>query len=116
MPTHLLHGRAAGLTEEKLAHLGDDPLPVGVYEPAEAAIIRYVRAHAGNDTITDELYADLAAHYSLEQMIEICFTAGLSAMIGRFHKTFLTELDPDTQEILAESCPTSLPDPPTAAT
>lgn len=109
MPTHLLHGRAAGLTEDKLKHLGDEPLPEGIYEPGEAAIIRYAHAHARNDTITDALYADLQAHYSLQQMIEICFTAGVSTMIGRFHKTFLTTLDPQTQEVLGESCPMPLP-------
>lgn len=34
-------GRAAGLTEDMLAHLGDDPVPESVYEPDEAAIVRY---------------------------------------------------------------------------
>ncbi len=32
-----------GITEEQLSHLGDDPLPEGVYAPSEAAIIRYAR-------------------------------------------------------------------------
>ena len=32
-------GRGIGISDEKLAHLGDDPLPNGVYSEAEAAII-----------------------------------------------------------------------------
>ena len=34
----MLLGRAAGLTEDKLAHLGDDPLPEGVYAPDEGRV------------------------------------------------------------------------------
>jgi len=37
---------------------------------------------------------------------------GLSNMINRFHATFLTEVDPDTQQALAASCPLAYPDPP----
>jgi len=33
-------GRSIGISEEKLRHLGDDPLPDGIYSKAEAAIVR----------------------------------------------------------------------------
>lgn len=105
----MLLGRVAGLTEEKLSHLGDDPLPEGVYEPSERAIVRYAQASTRNDPITDELYADLSAHYSVDKMIEICFTVGLSNLINRFHATFLTDVDQMTQDALAPSCPLPLP-------
>jgi hypothetical protein len=36
-------GRGIGISEEKLLHLGDDPLPDGVYSEAEAAIVRYAQ-------------------------------------------------------------------------
>ena len=84
-----------------------------MYEPGEAAIIRYVRAYARSATITDALYSELATYYSVKQMIEICFTAGLSTMIAKFHATFLTELDPQTQEALASYCPLPIPQRPT---
>lgn len=106
----MLLGRVAGLTEEKLAHLGDDPLPDGLYEPQERAIVRYAQASTRMDPITDELYAELSAHYPVEKMIEICFTIGLSNLINRFHATFLTDVDPTTQDALAPSCPLPLPE------
>ncbi|GAC1604869.1 MAG: hypothetical protein NVS3B21_34280 [Acidimicrobiales bacterium] len=109
----MLLGRAAGLTEDKLAHLGDDPLPEGLYEPDEAAIVRYAQASTRMDTITDQIYDALRAHFSERQIIEICFTIGLSNLINRFHATFLTEVDPTTQEALAPACPLQYPDPPT---
>lgn len=105
----MLLGRAAGLTEEKLAHLGDDPLPDGLYEADEAAIVRYAQKSTRMDPIDDGTYAALCEHFDETQIIEICFTVGLSNMINRFHATFLTELDESTQEALAPACPLPFP-------
>ncbi len=108
----MLLGRAAGLSEEKLTHLGDDPLPEGLYEPDEAAIVRYAQRSTRMATIDDGTYKSLHAHFDEQQIIEICFTVGLSNMINRFHATFLTELDPRTGEALKDSCPLAFPAPP----
>ncbi|MEO6124087.1 MAG: hypothetical protein ABIR32_10285 [Ilumatobacteraceae bacterium] len=105
----MLLGRAAGLTDEKLAHLGDDPLPDGLYEPDELAIIRYAQKSTRMDVIDDATYAALREHFDETQIIEICFTVGLSNLINRFHATFLTDLDATTQRALAPSCPLSFP-------
>ena len=105
----MLLGRAAGLTEDKLAHLGDDPLPEGLYEADETAIVRYAQKSTRAEAIDDVTYAALREHFDEKQIIEICFTVGLSNMINRFHATFLTELDPATQQALATSCPLSFP-------
>ena len=111
----MLLGRAAGLTEEKLAHVGDDELPDGLYEPDEAAIVRYAQRSTRMQPIDGATYAALTDHFSREQIIEICFTVGLANTINRFHATFLTEVDPQTQEVLAPSCPLALPDVPAGA-
>jgi alkylhydroperoxidase family enzyme len=111
----VLLGRAAGLTEEKLAHLGDDELPEGLYEPAEAAIVRYAQRSTRMQPIDERTYSALTEHFSRDQIIEICFTAGLANTINRFHATFLTEVDPQTQQVLAPSCPLAYPDVPADA-
>jgi alkylhydroperoxidase family enzyme len=108
----VLIGRSAGLTDEKLASLGDDPLPEGVYEPSEEAVVRYARASARNDRITAELYNELAHHFPVETMIQICFVVGLAGLTNRFHSSFLTEVDPATQDALEASCPIYIPQPP----
>ena len=107
----MLLGRAAGLTEEHLAHLADDPLPEGLYAPDEAAIVRYAQKSTRMEAIDNTTYGNLSAHFTPEQIIEICFTIGMSNMINRFHATFLTELDPATQQALADSCPLSFSSP-----
>ena len=42
-------------------------------------------------------------------VVELCFTVGLSNVINRFHATFLTAVDPETQEVLRDACPLALP-------
>lgn len=98
-------GRSAGLNEAKLAHIGDEVLPEGVYEPQEAAIVEYAQRSSKLAPIDDELYGRLRDHFSVQQIMEICFTVGMSNVINRFHATFLTEVDPETNERLAPSCP-----------
>ena len=105
-------GRSVGLTEEKIAHLGDDPLPEGVYEPAEAAIVRYSQASTQLRPITEALYGDLARHFDTKQIIELCATVGLSNQVNRFHATFLTDLDEGITDALGDSCPLFLPPTP----
>jgi alkylhydroperoxidase family enzyme len=108
----VLLGRAAGLTEDKLAHVGDDELPEGLYPPDEQAIVRYAQRLTRMQPIDEQTYGALTEHFSREQIIEICFTVGLANTINRFHATFLTEVDPQTQEVLAPNCPLAYPDVP----
>ena len=42
----------------------------------------------------------------------ICFTAGMSNVINRFHAAFRTEVDPQTGEALALACPLAYPNVP----
>ena len=103
-------GRSAGLTEDKLRHIGDDPLPDGVYTDSERAIVEYAQRSSHLEPITDDLYQRLSAHFAQKQIIEICLTVGLSNLINRFHATFLTDVDPETGEVVGESCPVPMPD------
>ena len=108
MPTHIRLGRDVGLSDEKIAHLRDDPLPAGVYTPAEAAIVRFAQTSTRMAPISDELFGELSAHFDTQQMIELCFTVGNSGIINRFHALFHTELDGDTTAGLG-ACPLPLP-------
>ena len=63
-------GRSIGISESKFQHLGDDPLPDGVYSEAEAAIVRYAQRSTKTQRIADATYQALAEHFSVEQMID----------------------------------------------
>jgi len=101
-----------------MRHLGDDPLPEGIYDAAEAAIIRYARKSTRLEPIDAATYDALAAHFSAQQIIDLCMTVGLSNMVNRFHATFLTDLDAETTaeveagDRIAGSCPIPRPKPP----
>jgi alkylhydroperoxidase family enzyme len=86
-------GRGIGISEEKLRHLGDDPLPDGVYSEAEAAIVRYAQRSTKVLSIDDTTYQALAKHFSIQQMIEISLNVGLAQMTNRFNATFLSDVD-----------------------
>ncbi len=105
----MLLGRAAGLTEEQLASVGSETPPEDLFDEAGVAILTYAYKSTKMQTIDDATYGALRKHFDEKAIIEICFTVGLSNMINRFHATFLTEVDPQTQEALAPSCPLNFP-------
>ena len=86
-------GRSIGVGDDKLAHLGDDPLPDGVYSEAEAAIVRYAQKATKMLPIDDATYQALARQFSTQQIIEICFIVGLAQLVNRFNATFLPDID-----------------------
>jgi len=108
---HVLLGRAAGPSEGKLAHLRDDSLPNGVYGPDEAAVVAYSQRATRMEAIDDATYSALTGHFDTRQIIEICFTVGLSNMVNRFHATFLTDLDPWAHDALGDACALPCPGP-----
>jgi alkylhydroperoxidase family enzyme len=110
-------GRGIGISDEKLQHLGDDPLPDGVYSEAEAAIVRYAQRSTRTLSIDDATYQALAIHFSVQQMIEICLNVGLAQITNRFNATFLPEVDDYILEAneqaarTAGACPIHYPPP-----
>lgn len=101
-----------------MKHLNDDPLPKGVYDAKEAAIIRYAQKSTRLEPIDDATYATLATHFSTEQIMDICMTVGLSNLVNRFHATFQTDVDEATLaeveagDAIAGSCPIPRPKAP----
>jgi AhpD family alkylhydroperoxidase len=93
IPTHTVLGRSLGLTEEQMSHLNEDPLPDGIYDDAQAAIIRYAQKSTRLEPIDDITYRALEKYFSVPQIMDICLTVGLSNMVNRFHATFLTDVD-----------------------
>ena len=114
-------GRSVGLSEEQMEHLADNPLPAGVYTEADAAIVRYSQTSTLTIKIDDALYADLEKHFNTEQIIDLCFTVGLSNMVNRYHATFLTDVDESTLEAVEQgtpagsACPIPIPTQPVDA-
>ena len=86
-------GRSIGITDDQLRHLGDEHPPEGLYSEPDAVLIRYARTLAARESIDDALYNDLAAHFSEQQIIEICYLVGVQTVVYFFNKTFLSDID-----------------------
>jgi alkylhydroperoxidase family enzyme len=101
-----------------MRHLNDDPLPDGIYDAAQAAIVRYAQKSTRLEPIDDKTYGDLTAHFSTQQIMDICLTVGLSNLVNRFHATFQTDVDESTLEAVAAGdaiagvCAIPIPKPP----
>jgi hypothetical protein len=106
-------GRASGLTDEQMSHLLD--LPQGMFTPPQEAIIVYARTSTWFQPITDEIWNNLAQHFTQQQIMEISFTVGLDQLVSRFHATVQTDVDSATTDQLTGSCPVALPPPPGTA-
>lgn len=103
-------GRSVGISDEKLAHVMDDPLPEGLFPDDEAAIVRFARASTRMDPIDDDTWGALTQHYDTRQIMEIIFTVGLNQMITRMHAAIRTEVDETTLAAVGgDSCPVRLP-------
>ena len=76
-----------------MRHLTADPLPTGIYDEPQAAIVRYAQKSTRLEPIDNGTYGALSRHFSTQQIIDICLTVGLSNMVNRFHATFQTDLD-----------------------
>lgn len=94
-----------------MSHLLDDPLPEGMFAPAEEAIIVFARASTWMQPITDEIYGKLEAHFDTKQIMEISFTVGLDQLISRFHATVRTDVDGVTTDAV-NACAVPIPDQP----
>lgn len=101
-----------------MRHLLDEPLPEEVYEPEEAAIVRYARKATRMEPIDDATYGELARHFDAGQIVDLCAIVGISNLVNRFHATFLTDVDESTlAEVEAGNrepgvCPIPMPRPP----
>ena len=102
-------GRSVGLSEDKLAAVLADPLPEGVYTPAEAAIVVFARKSTRMEPIDDETWSALAAHFNYRELMEIIFIVGFNQMISRLHAAVRTDVDELITDAVGASCPVPLP-------
>ena len=105
-------GRSAGISDEQMASVLDDPLPEGLFSPDQAAIVVFCRKSTLLQPIDDATWAALREHFDVRQILEIVFTCRMNQMISRFHAAVRTDVDAETMDELGTSCPVRLPPPP----
>lgn len=111
MPTHIALGRSVGLDEAKLAAVADEAARDAL-TPLEQIVVDYARRLTRTDSIDDELFEALREQFTLQQLMELCFTIGIAGIVNRFHATFHTPLDESTRQAFEAGSPIPIPAPP----
>jgi alkylhydroperoxidase family enzyme len=99
-------GRSVGLSNQEIAAMADaadSPL----FDETDRLVLHYAEVLSRENRVSDELYAKLAARFSREELVELCFAVGLSSLVNRVHATFRTDLDPSTRDSVGavDFCP-----------
>lgn len=99
-------GRSIGLTDEEIGWMSDSensPL----FDTTDRLVLRYSDVLTRENRVDDVLYAELAAVFPREELVELCFTVALAALVNRMHATFRTDLDGATKESVGDAafCP-----------
>lgn len=99
-------GLSVGLTEEEMAAMAA-PEHCASFDDTDRLVLRYATVLTTLNRVDDELYAALAARFSNEELIDLCMTVALAALVNRVHATFRTDLDEATRETVGATpaCP-----------
>ena len=99
-------GRSVGLSDEEMAGMANAET-VSSFDETDRLVLRYAETSIREIRIPDELYAKLAARFPKQELMELCMTVALAALVNRVHATFQTDLDEGTRERVADgpACP-----------
>jgi alkylhydroperoxidase family enzyme len=89
-------GLSVGLTEDEMASMGA-PDSCASFDETDKLVLRYSESLTRDNLCDDQLYAELAQRFSKDELVELCVTIGLSAMVNRVHATFRTDVDDSTE-------------------
>ena len=88
-------GLSVGLTNDEMASMAM-PETCASFDATDRLVLRYAEVLTRENRVDDALYAELAARFGAEELLELAMTVGLSALVNRVHATFLTDLDEAT--------------------
>lgn len=98
---HVPVSAAVGVSDEQRAALRDGDL--GVFAPAQQALLRFASTAADHPTVDDEVYGAVREHYSDEQVIETLVLAGFYYLLGRVSTVIDIDVDPAGEEAVQQA-------------
>jgi alkylhydroperoxidase family enzyme len=88
-----------GIDPAKLAALADFPASPRFTDAEKSALALAVAASVVPNGVTDAMFADLRAHWSEEQMVEIVATIAMAGFLARWNGTMATPLEDEPREV-----------------
>jgi alkylhydroperoxidase family enzyme len=99
-------GRSAGLKDEEMAAMTAwESSPF--FDATDRLVLCYAEVLTKENRVSDALYAELETCFPRQELIELCMTVALAALVNRVHATFRTDLDDSTRAQVADApfCP-----------
>lgn len=99
-------GRSVGLKDEEMAAMAA-PETCASLGATDRLVLRFAEELTRRNRVGDDLYAELEAVFSRDELLELAVTVGFAAMVNRVHATFQTDVDESTRESVADApaCP-----------
>ena len=99
-------GRSIGLSDQEMAAMAE-PENCLSFDGTDRLVLRYADVLTRENRVDDALYTELAACFTREELVALCFMVGLAALVNRVHATFLTDLDDTTRAAVGDGpfCP-----------
>ena len=95
-------GRSVGLNENEMAQIssweGSD-----IFDDKDRLVLRYTDALSRENRVDDNLYQELATHFSATEIMKLCITVSFAGLVNRVHATFLTDVDQSTLDTVADA-------------
>ena len=99
-------GRSIGLNDDEIGSMAEAETSPR-FDAMDRLVMRYAEVLTRENRVDEKLYAELAAKFPREELVELCFTVGLAALVNRVHATFRTDLDGTTRASVGDApfCP-----------
>ena len=95
-------GRGIGLTDDEMRAVADwqsNPL----FDDKDKAVLCYTDELSRNNSVSDELYAELKQHFTEKEIMKLCVAVSFAGLVNRVHATFRTEVDDVTLDSVADA-------------
>ena len=78
-----------------------------LFTEKEKLVMRYAETLTRTCRVSDEMFRQLEAQFSRDEIVELCFLVGLSNLVNRVHATFQTDVDAATRAKVGDApvCP-----------
>ena len=78
-----------------------------LFSEKEKLVMRYAETLTKTCRVSDDLYWQLEANFTRDEIVELCFLVGLSNLVNRIPATFQTDVDAQTRASVGDApfCP-----------
>jgi alkylhydroperoxidase family enzyme len=95
-------GRSIGLSNREIAEM-EHAEASELFDETDRLVLRYAEVLTRELKVSDALYAALAQRFPKDELIELCFSVALAALVNRVHATFRTDVDESTLEAVGDA-------------